>query len=72
MYVLNLLFTCAVHLKTQYSLYDDSKVLLMPCPLTGPKMFWSGPNFLCQIKDLFTFCGSHKIFVPDKEMICTQ
>ena len=19
--------------------------LLMPCPSTGPKMFWSGPNF---------------------------
>ena len=19
---------------------------LMPCPFTGPKMFWAGPNFL--------------------------
>jgi hypothetical protein len=22
----------------------------MPCPFTGPKMFWAGPNFLCQTK----------------------
>ena len=20
---------------------------LMPCPFTGPKTFWAGPNFLC-------------------------
>ena len=35
----------------------------MPCPFTGPKMFWAGPNFLCQTKNLFTCCGSHKHFV---------
>ena len=23
----------------------------MPCPFTCPKMFWAGPNFLCQTKD---------------------
>ena len=45
---------------------------LMPCPFTGPKMFWAGPNFLCQTKNLFTYCGSHKHFVPDKKMICIQ
>ena len=44
----------------------------MPCPFTGPKMFWAGPNFLCQTKNLFTYCGSHKHFVPDKKMICIQ
>ena len=22
----------------------------MPCHFTGPKMFWAGPNFLCQTK----------------------
>ena len=22
----------------------------LPCPFTGPKMFWAGPNFLCQTK----------------------
>ena len=22
----------------------------MPCPFTGPKMFWAGPSFLCQTK----------------------
>ena len=32
----------------------------MPCPFTGPKMFWAGPNFLCQTKNLFTYSGSHK------------
>ena len=48
---------------------------LMPCPFTGPKMFWAGPNFLCQAKNLFTYCGSHKHFVPDQsdeKMICIQ
>ena len=39
----------------------------MPCPFTGPKMFWPGPIFLCQTKHLFTYCGSHKNFVPDKK-----
>ena len=43
---------------------------LMPCPFTGPKMFWAGTIFLCQTKNLFTYCGSHKHFVPDKKMIC--
>ena len=27
-------------------------------PSTGPKIFWAGPNFLCQTKNLFTYCGS--------------
>ena len=40
----------------------------MPCPFTGPKMFCAGPNVLCQTKNLFTYCGSHKHFVPDKKM----
>ena len=34
---------------------------LMHCPFTGPKMFCAGPNFFCQTKNLFTYCGSHKI-----------
>ena len=32
----------------------------------------AGPNFLCQTKDLLSYCGSHKHFVPDKKMICVQ
>ena len=44
----------------------------MPCPFTGPNMFCVGPNFLCQIKSLFTYCGSYEHFVPDKKMICFQ
>ena len=23
----------------------------MPCPFTGPKIFWAGPNILCQTKN---------------------
>ena len=45
---------------------------LMPCPFTGPKMFCAGTHFLCRIKNLFTYCASHKHFVPDKKMICIQ
>ena len=45
---------------------------LMSCSFTGPKMFGAGPNFLCQTKNLSTYCGSHKHFVPDKKMICIQ
>ena len=36
------------------------------------QMFCAGPNFLCQTKDLFTYCCSHKHFVPDKKMIFIQ
>ena len=45
---------------------------LMPCPFTGPKMFWADPSFLCQTNNFFTYRGSHKHFVPDKKMICIQ
>jgi hypothetical protein len=48
------------------------KALLMPCPFTGPKMFWADPNFLCLTKQLFTYCGIQKHFVPGKNMICIQ
>ena len=41
----------------------------MPCPFTGPKMFWAGPNFLRQTKNLFTYCGCHKHFAPDQKCI---
>ena len=56
----------------EYFLLAQKMNVLMPCPFTGPKMFWAGPNFLCQTKNLFTYCGSHKHFVPDKKMICIQ
>ena len=45
---------------------------LMPCPFTGPKMFWAFPNFLCETKKLFTYCGSRKHFVPGKKIIYIQ
>ena len=36
-------------------------------PFTGPKMFWAGPNFLCQTKRWFAFskigfCAGTKVF----------
>ena len=55
------------YMKSYYARYK-----FMPCPFTGPKMFWAGPNILCQTKNLFTYCGSHKHFVPDKKMISIQ
>ena len=57
---------------------------LMPCPFTCPKMFWAGPNFLCQTKNLCTilwqsqtFCARQKdilhsvklFFVPAKKFL---
>ena len=42
----------------------------IPCCFTGPKMFWAGQKILCQTKNLYTYCGSHKHFVPDKKIIC--
>ena len=41
----------------------------MPCPFTGPKMFWAGPKFLFHTKNLFIYCGSHKHFASNKKMI---
>ena len=41
----------------------------MPRPFTGSKMFWDGPNFLCQTKNGFTYCAGPRLFVPDQKMI---
>ena len=38
----------------------------MPCPFIGPKYFGLVQFFLCQTKNIFTYCGSHKHFVPEK------
>ena len=38
----------------------------MPCPLTGPKMFYAGPNLLSQPKNLTAFS---KTFVPAQKPI---
>ena len=35
----------------------------MPCPFTGLKTFWAGPNFLCQTKNWLTFCTCPKTFL---------
>ena len=62
-------------IKDQFGIIETLKrdcCLLMPCPFTGPKMFCAGPNFLAQTKNLFTYFGSHKHFVPEKKMICIQ
>ena len=41
----------------------------MPCPLTGPKMFCAGPNFLSKPKNLTAFSASLKPFVPAQKTI---
>ena len=58
-----------ISLHLRHSIYIRT---VMPCPFTGPKIFCAGPNFLCQTKNLFTYCGSHKHFVPHKKLICIQ
>ena len=40
---------------------------VMPCPSTGPKIFWVGPHFLCRTKNLITYCSSHKQFLLEKK-----
>ena len=40
---------------------------VMPCPFTGLKMFWAGPIFLCQTKNLFIYCGSHTFCARQKD-----
>jgi hypothetical protein len=45
---------------------------LMPCPFTGPKMFFAGPKFLSRPKNLFTHCASYKHFVLDKKLFGIQ
>ena len=56
----------------------------MPCPFTGPKIFWAGPNFLRQTKKFIyilwqsqTFCARQKedlysievVFVPAQKFL---
>ena len=48
---------------------DCNSLRLMPCPFTGPKMFFAGPNFLSQPKNLTAFSASSKTFVPAQKTI---
>ena len=49
------------------------KLVLMPCPLTGPKMFWPGPDF-CDRPKIYlhivavtnTLCLTKKLFAFSK------
>ena len=41
----------------------------MPCPFTGPQMFFAGPNFLSQPKNLTAFSASSKTLVPAQKPI---
>ena len=41
----------------------------MLCPFTGPKMFYAGPNFLSQPKNLTASSASSKTFVPAQKPI---
>ena len=42
---------------------------LVPCPFTGRKMFYAGPNFLSQPKNLTAFSTSSKTFVLAQQPI---
>ena len=37
---------------------------LMPCPSTGPKMFWASPSFFIQAKNWIAFSATPNIFLP--------
>jgi hypothetical protein len=53
------------HQESKFNFCASKKVFeeaLMPCPFTGPKMFWAGPNFLCQTKNLFTYLWQSQTF----------
>ena len=41
----------------------------MPCPFTGPKMCYAGPNILSQLKNLTAFSASSKMFVRAQKPI---
>ena len=41
----------------------------MPCPFTGPKMFWADPNVLSQPKNLTAFSALSKTFVSAQKPI---
>ena len=49
--------------------FNFFKLQLMPCPFTGPKMFFAGQNFFSQPKNLTAFSASSKTFVPAQKPI---
>ena len=72
-------------LANQHMCYQGHKMKIpkrvhMPCPFTGCKMFCAGPNFLCQIKNLFTYWARQKddlhsvklVFVPTQKCLKTH
>ena len=54
------------------STFDQCSVLqwpiFMPCPFTGPKMFWTGPNILSQTKNWIVFSATPKKFALPLKM----
>ena len=41
----------------------------MPCPVTGPKVFCAGSNFLSQPKNLIAFSAYSNTYVPAQKTI---
>ena len=41
---------------------------IMPCPFTGPKMFWAGPNFLSQTKNYLFIVAVTNILSQPKNL----
>ena len=46
---------------------DLHQYSLMPCPFTDPKMFWAGPNVLCQTKIYLHIVAVTKILCQTKD-----
>jgi hypothetical protein len=44
----------------------------MPCPFTIPKMFWAGPNFLCQSTQKDDLHSVKLFFVPVLEELLNK
>jgi len=55
--------------KRNKALFPYINIRLLPCPFTGPKMFYAGPNFWSQPKNLTAFSASLKFFVPVQKPI---
>ena len=52
-----------------HTILRNRKLKLLPCPVTGSKMFCAGPNFLSQPQNLTGFGASSITFVPAQKSI---
>ena len=50
------------------TILSEYDIILMPCTFTGPTIFWAGPNFLCQTKNLIAFSATPKKIVSELKL----